>query len=390
MGSSSSSTSGDNAHARTNVPRHSEPGALGEQSDRLRTIRQRRSRATNTAEQIEGDALQLLEGVKKGLAADSHPSNVLDQFTKLVLLDGSDKMSKFPQMVDAMGKQWTEILKHEGLLVPHLPGGQDDFNKLKSLRTDYFSLLLETKEVIAGLVEESSMKKEAIAAIFKAVESTRSRKAHKLSESDQLLFTESLRSLLNWVDESELMELREDWREMVERMEAEMNMFNRLAAEMKRKMGWKKRNPFTKVCAGLAAAIVLAGGVVLIVGSVFAGGLTWLPGAVMTTVGVTVLACLASNQSQEVLNAVKEISEMLDNYVENGKLLMKKVGDLKDVARPIKKSAAENIRLETTHLDRIEPCLHKLDEHLSKYESQGREAIRVVDKACVEFIKRKR
>merc|ERR1711971_1310868 len=110
MGNKSSSETSI-ARASTDERKQTEPGsfrygAVGEQTD--------------TADE-SGETMKQLEGIQRDLKADSHPSNVLDQFAKVVLLDGSDKMSNFPQMVDAMGQQWTGILEQEDMIVEHLP-----------------------------------------------------------------------------------------------------------------------------------------------------------------------------------------------------------------------------------------------------------------------------
>jgi len=336
--------------------------------------------------------MQQLEGIQRDLKADRHPSNVLNQFSKLVLLDGSDKMSTFPQMIDAMDTQWKGILEQESLIVQHLENGQDDFDKLKGVRSDYFLLLLETKLVIAGLVKQSSLKKRDIQMILRVVESARSREARKLSESDQMLFEESMGKLLKWIDESQLITITKKWEAMLKRLEEEKNKFDKVMDKFKKTIGWGFLKPWKRIIIGFGALAALGAAVGLIVASVITCGATFVVAGVVMVGAMTVLALNAHDvygllkpktKTEKAYEKIKEITEMLQSYIDAGRELREKVNNMAVVRQDTK--IEWQYAMDSEHLLCIEESVKNLDEHLSKYMQQGYEAMRVIDEACAEY-----
>jgi len=336
--------------------------------------------------------MQQLEGIQRDLKADRHPSNVLNQFSKLVLLDGSDKMSTFPQMIDAMDTQWKGILEQESLIVQHLENGQDDFDKLKGVRSDYFLLLLETKLVIAGLVKQSSLKKRDIQMILRVVESARSREARKLSESDQMLFEESMGKLLKWIDESQLITITKKWEAMLKRLEEEKNKFDKVMDKFKKTIGWGFLKPWKRIIIGFGALAALGAAVGLIVASVITCGATFVVAGVVMAAAMTVLALNAHDvygllkpktKTEKAYEKIKEITEMLQSYIDAGRELREKVNNMAVVRQDTK--IEWQYAMDSEHLLCIEESVKNLDEHLSKYMQQGYTAMRVIDEACAEY-----
>lgn len=388
MGNCNKSSSESSALISTDERKQPEPTYVGEQSGGNCVL-------YDTAAE-SGETMEQLEGIQRDLKADDHPSNVLSQFAKVVLLDGSDKMSNFPQMVDAMGKQWTGILEQEDMIVQHLSDGKEGFNKLKGLRTDYFFLLLDTKKVIAGLVKQSSLKKEDIEMILEAVESTRNQKAHKLSDSDQLLFTESMSSLLKWIDEGELITLTKKWEAMIKRLEAEKNKFDEIMEKFKKKAGWSALKLWKRTILGFTALALLGAGIGLIVASVITCGATAaVAGIVMVgALGVLslnahdVYSCLTVKpKNPKEYAKIKEITEMLQSYIAAGSKLREQVNNMAVAGKETKIEVHSRREMGNTHIRRIEKAAKNLDAHLSKYMEQGTKAICVIDEACAEFIK---
>jgi len=390
MGNKSASES-TNARASTDERKQTEPGsfhygAMGEQNDGNHSVH-------DTAGE-SGETMKQLEGIHRDLKADSHPSNVLDQFAKVVLLDGSEKMSNLPQIVDAMGQQWSGILEQEHLIVEHLPGGKEDFNQLKGLRTDYFFLLLETKKVIAGLVKQSSLKKEDIEDILEVVKSTRDQKAHKLSESDQTLFKESMDSLLKWIDERELIDITKKWEAILNRLKEEKNKFDDVMEKFKKKLGWSFLKPWKRIIIGFGALGMLAASIGLIVASVITCGATAAVAGIVMVGALGVLSlnahdvymCLTVKpKERKVYKKIEEITKMLQSYIAAGSMLSEEVNNMAVIGKETKVEAQS--RMDSTHLRKIEKSARNLDEHLTKYMQQGNKAIHVIDEACAEFIK---
>jgi len=336
--------------------------------------------------------MQQLEGIQRDLKADRHPSNVLNQFSKLVLLDGSDKMSTFPQMIDAMDTQWKGILEQESVIVQHLENGQDDFDKLKGVRSDYFLLLLETKLVIAGLVKQSSLKKRDIQMILRVVESARSRNAPKLSKSDQMLFEESMGKLLKWIDESQLITITKKWETMLKRLEEEKNKFDKVMDKFKKTIGWSFLKPWKRIIIGFGALAALGAAVGLIVASVITCGATAAVAGVVMLGAMTVLALNAHDvykllkpktKTEKAYEKIKEITEMLQSYIDAGRELREKVNNMAVVRQDTK--IEWQYAMDSEHLLCIEESVKNLDEHLSKYMQQGYTAMRVIDEACAEY-----
>jgi len=390
MGNKSSSEASI-ARASTDERKQTEPGsfhygAMDEQTDGNHSV-------YDTAGE-SGETMKQLEGIQRDLKADSHPSNVLNQFSKLVLLDGSDKMSNFPEMVDQMGQQWQGIVEQEDLIVQHLPGGREDMDKLKGLRTDYFFLLLETKVVISGLVKQSKLRREDIEDILEVVKSTRDQKEHTLSESDQVLFKGAMHKLVKWIDESELVAITEKWKAMLKRLQAEKSKFEEVMEQMekfKRKLGWSHLKAWKRCIIGFGALGVLLAGIGLAVASVITCGVTAaVAGIVMAgAVGVLVLnahdvySCLKP-KTPEVVEKIEQITQMLQSYITAGRKIMKEVNNMKGIAKDAKIQAQD--RMNESQCRTIERSVKNLDAHLVEYMQQGNKAIRVIDEACAEFI----
>jgi len=387
MGNKSSSQS-SNARVSTDERKQTEPGssrygAMGEQTNGNHSVH-------DTAGE-SGETMKQLEGIQRDLKADSHPSNVLHQFSKVVLLDGSNKMSNIPQIVGAMGQQWQGIVEQEDLIVKHLPGGQKDFNKLKGLRTDYFFLLLKTKVVIAGLVKQSNLMREDIEDILDVVKSTRDQKAGALSESDQADFKESMDNLLQWIDESELVAITEKWEAMLKRLEAEKNKFDDVMDKLKSKIGWSALHLWKRCTIGFGALLMLGAGIGLIVASVITCGATAAAAAIVMGASICVLAlnghdlysCLKP-KPPKVYEKIEEITKMLQSYITAGNKLRQEVNNMAVIGKGTKVEVQK--RMNSSQLRKIERSVKNLDKHLLAYMQQGDEAIRVIDEACREFI----
>eukprot|EP01083_Nonionella_stella_P315634 1140705_1 len=245
--------------------------------------------------------LEHLEGqitsIEESLREDTSMPNVIAQLANIIEMEGgTDKMACVKRIVDAMGSEWRGLMQQEGEITKAV--GKEEMDKLKNIRLRYFLLLLETKNVIIGLLEESKIQKENVTDSLRVVKIAKEEGEAKLSESDRLVYDDSIRGLGQWIDQSELIDITKKWHGLCEELQKQKSKFERLFEKYRKRSKLKKIGiAFGTIIAlglGLAAMIVIiiatSGAAAPIVAGI--GTAVMSKGAIITLVGCDRVRCI--------------------------------------------------------------------------------------------------
>ena len=112
-------------------------------------------------------------------------------------------------MITQMKTIWDQLMEDEDQITKTI--GEDEMDRLKDNRRRYFLLLLETRNVVKIMLEQSECMKESIEFLQDmATESINAGKDTR-SEERKKLFQKEMDIMKEWIDETELTRIIEKW-----------------------------------------------------------------------------------------------------------------------------------------------------------------------------------
>merc|ERR1719474_731506 len=137
----------------------------------------------------------------------------LSHFASL-LKSRQSAMYSVTELVHQIGVTWTSLMKNEKKLTELL--GHKEMSELKITRKRYFYLLIDTRAVVGGLLNESKTRKMDVTTILNLAEKALDPKSdcQSVQGDDADLLEECLKRITQWINEKHLATLRQEWRQM--------------------------------------------------------------------------------------------------------------------------------------------------------------------------------
>eukprot|EP01083_Nonionella_stella_P315635 1140708_1 len=346
--------------------------------------------------------LEHLEGqitsIEESLREDTSMPNVIAQLANIIEMEGgTDKMACVKRIVDAMGSEWRGLMQQEGEITKAV--GKEEMDKLKNIRLRYFLLLLETKNVIVGLLEESEIQKENVMDSLRVVKIAKEEGEAKLSESDRLVYDDSIRGLGQWIDQSELIGITKKWNGLCAELQKQKSKFERLFEK------YRKRSKLKKIGIAFGTIIALAAIIGIIIATSGAGaavagaivaevGTTMTKGALIATVTCSIALGVSTLgvggllvygyrvKPAEMAKRIEKITAMLNDYIQNGLKIQVAVNDSNGQMTLIK----SRLKFNDDVCQKMEKSLMQIEKYLDEYIGKGNDAVALIEKSCGEFI----
>eukprot|EP01084_Bolivina_argentea_P210790 358664_1 len=344
-----------------------------------------------------------IQAIEKSLNTDPSIPNAVEQMATLIELEGSP-MGQTLNVIAEMQDQWNAIDNHLNIIEPVV--GKEEVSDLKTLRTNYFILLAETKPIIAGLIEQSSSKIEDITAtlavIDKAINNSKYKKG-QLSEADKLFYKEGIESLRRWIDQSKLAKLVGKWTEMAVKLKAKESkweaQFTSYYEKFNKQSKWKKVGLFF---AGVAIAAITIGACVAFVIATAGVGAAAIVGvgavasgfivgsSIGGAVGLTGLAAALiyghQKKKQNIHESLKRIQNMINGMLDTSNTIKSSIVEINVNAEKIEARFEELNNTEI--LIKMKRNLNSILGYLQNYNEQGQNVMNACDETVVKFLKR--
>jgi len=327
---------------------------------------------------------------------------VVKQMSELLTLEG-DQMDVLNAVVDVMGKQWTNIMADKDKLCKAI--GKKEFGELKCLRVDYFDLLLQTKKVLVGSIEQSKIQRENLANLLEILGNVTDT---GFSSEGILDFDEGMATLQKWMDPTKLQRVMEKWSDLNKRLEAKKSKMQQLVEKFKKQSKFWRW--FTGIAVSLAVVTVVATVVALIVctsgaGAVIAGGAAKTTvicgkafltahlinaGFALSGAGVALVAgwggvaYLWWKEPSKMAKQAEKISNLLQNMLARVHELKGKISDMQDEEEKIEERYT--YLKDKKRVEAMKEDLRAIDQYLINYQQKGDAAVLAVRDAYNAFI----
>lgn len=335
-----------------------------------------------------------LKSIDESIKGDPSVTNIVKQMAALLKMEGN-QVGVVNQFVDAMGKQWQAIMAQENKLIQAI--GEDEIADLKNIRSEYFVLLLKTKNALVGSIEESKIQRENVANLIKILDNaTDSGYTHEGTVG----FDEGMSTLQQWINPEELEQIVEKWSILCNKLDQKRTKMQKMYEKYK-SQGW-----WTKFFIGLGVVVAIGVTVALIVATsgaaaVIAAGAktTTVLGCKMVSthfaaamVGFGAAAVVAGSaglyaycyEPGEMAKQARQISNLLKDILKNAHGIRGKVSEMQDGKKSIK--SRYNFLKNKKLVRNMKQDLLAIDNYLFSYHQKGDEAVLAIKRAYRAFI----
>jgi len=285
---------------------------------------------------------------------------VVKQMSELLTLEG-DQMDVLNAVVDVMGKQWTNIMADKDKLCKAI--GKKEFGELKCLRVDYFDLLLQTKKVLVGSIEQSKIQRENLANLLEILGNVTDT---GFSSEGILDFDEGMATLQKWMDPTKLQRVMEKWSDLNKRLEAKKSKMQQLVEKLKVKDKWMKISIVAAAGPLLALSMAVGAGPVLAI--------------YMAHVGMGGDSYLGLKKLQKSKNILQDILVQISEMKE-------KICDMQEEEEKIEMRYML-VKADNEKVEAMKRNLKAIDQYLINYQQKGDAAVLAVIEAYNAFIEK--
>lgn len=273
---------------------------------------------------------QAIENAQESIAGNKTLPNLFDNYSK-ILCSQKPELNVFKDMVDSMKRSWNKVLKSLDDLKPYV--GKKEIKEMTSIHSDYWLLLLKTRRVIELLITRCQIQKRYFQHLLNILTKAEQNNVNELTNSDKKIYQECIAKLAEWINITELDEIFKEWVKIRGRL-------------IEKQITWKER--LTAVGIGVGFGGIAAG------------------------IGY---GCYSYWKNKE------NITKMIQKMIKNSKSIENATVKLKDINGRIKYEFEEGLK-DSDSITLMKDAIISIDDHLSEYINQGKDAIEEVNEAC--------